>query len=80
VDELFEVVVDSGFVGMRKPDPGIYELTLERLGGVPAAECAFVDDIDVNCEGARKLGMHPVHFKDAPQAIAEVEAILTRER
>jgi epoxide hydrolase-like predicted phosphatase len=80
VDEVFEVVVDSAFVGARKPEPEIYELTLERLGGVPAAECAFVDDIDVNCEGARKLGMHPVHFKDAPQAIAEVEAILTRER
>ena len=34
LDEIFEVVVDSGFVGMRKPEPGIYELTLERLGGV----------------------------------------------
>ena len=36
VDELFEVVVDSAFVGLRKPDPAIYELTLERLGGVVA--------------------------------------------
>ena len=37
IDELFEVVVDSAFVGMRKPDPAIYSLTLERLGGVARA-------------------------------------------
>ena len=76
VDEIFEVVVDSGFVGMRKPDPRIYELTLERLGDVRAEECVFVDDIDVNCEAARELGMTPVHFVDAGQAIAEVEELL----
>ncbi len=80
LDEVFDVVVDSAFVGSRKPEPEIYELTLERLGGVPPEECIFVDDLDVNCEGARQRGMHPVHFKDAPQGIAEVEAILTRER
>ena len=53
IDELFEVVVDSAFVGLRKPDPAIYELTLERLGGVRAERCVFVDDLDVNCEAAR---------------------------
>src|SRR4029077_17406064 len=41
VDEIFEVVVDSAFVGMRKPEPGIYELTLERLGGVDAEVALF---------------------------------------
>ena len=56
VDEIFELVVDSGFVGCRKPEPRIYELTLERLG-VPAEACLFVDDVEVNCEGARKAGM-----------------------
>jgi epoxide hydrolase-like predicted phosphatase len=76
IDDIFEVIVDSGFVGMRKPDPRIYELTLERLGDVRAEECVFVDDIDVNCEAARALGMRPVHFVDAEQAIAEVEAAL----
>ena len=76
LDEIFEVVVDSGFVGMRKPDPRIYELTVERLGGVRAEECVFVDDIDVNCDAARALGMRPVHFRDAEQAIGEVEALL----
>jgi epoxide hydrolase-like predicted phosphatase len=73
IDEIFEVVVDSAFVGMRKPDPEIYELTLERLGGVEAGECLFLDDVDVNCEAARSLGMRAVHYRDADQAIAEVE-------
>ena len=51
VDEIFETVVDSAFVGMRKPDPAIYELTLERLDGIAAAECLFIDDTEVNCDG-----------------------------
>ena len=79
VDELFEVVVDSGFVGMRKPEPGIYELTLERLGsGVRADECLFVDDIEVNCDAARALGMTAIRFHDNEQAIAELNAALGR--
>jgi putative hydrolase of the HAD superfamily len=79
IDELFEVIVDSGFVGMRKPDPRIYELTLERLGDVRAEECVFVDDVDVNCDAAAALGMRPVLFHDAGQAIAAVEEILRTE-
>ena len=74
IDEIFEVVVDSAFVGMRKPDPEIYELTLERLGDVSADECLFVDDVDVNCETARSLGMQAVHYVDADQAVAEIRA------
>ena len=75
VDELFEVVVDSAFVGMRKPDPRIYELTLSRLG-LPARACAFVDDFEHNCDAAAALGMHAVRFRDTAQAIAELEAVL----
>jgi epoxide hydrolase-like predicted phosphatase len=75
VDEIFELVVDSAFVGMRKPDPEIYELTLERLG-LTAQECVFVDDIDVNCDAARALGMTAVHFVSSEQAIAEIETAL----
>jgi putative hydrolase of the HAD superfamily len=75
VDEIFETVVDSGFVGCRKPEPQIYELTLERIG-MPAEACLFVDDLAHNCEGARKAGMSAVHFRDNEQAIAEIRAAL----
>ncbi len=77
VDEIFEVVVDSAFVGMRKPEPAIYELTLERLGGIAPETALFVDDVEVNCDAARELGMHAVHFRDAEQAIGEVEEALS---
>ena len=76
VDELFEVVVDSAFVGLRKPDPAIFELTLARLGGVTPERCVFVDDLDVNCDAARELGMAAVRFESAGQAIPAIEAFL----
>jgi len=77
VDEIFELVVDSAFVGMRKPEPGIYELTVERLGdGIGAVDCLFVDDVEVNIEAARDLGMQTVHFQSNDQAIPEIEAAL----
>ena len=80
VDDIFELVVDSAFVGMRKPDPEIYELTLERLGdGITGEECVFVDDVDVNCDMARELGMRAVHYVSAEQAIADVEAALAAD-
>jgi putative hydrolase of the HAD superfamily len=75
VDEIFETVVDSGFVGCRKPESKIYALTLERIGRA-ASECLFVDDVLVNVEGARKAGLHAVHFQDNEQAIAEIRAAL----
>ncbi|HEX4753880.1 MAG TPA: HAD family phosphatase [Solirubrobacterales bacterium] len=75
VDEIFETVVDSGYVGYRKPERQIYEITLERLG-LPATACLFVDDLEVNCEAAGELGFTAVHYRDADQAIAEVRAAL----
>ena len=75
VDEIFETVVDSGFVGCRKPESKIYEITLARLG-LPAESCLFVDDVLVNCEGAEKAGMTAVHFQGNGQAIADVRSAL----
>jgi putative hydrolase of the HAD superfamily len=72
VDEIFSVVVDSAFVGARKPEPRIYEITLERLG-VPAHAALLVDDIELNCTAARDLGLRAVWFRDTDQAIAEIE-------
>jgi len=76
VDEIFELVVDSGFVGVRKPDPPIYELTIARLSGVSAEQCLFVDDLAVNVETAKAMGMHAVQFRDNEQAIPQIRALL----
>jgi putative hydrolase of the HAD superfamily len=75
VDEIFALVVDSAFVGCRKPEREIYELTLERLG-MPASACLFVDDVEANVEGARAIGLKAVHFRENDQAIAEIRAAL----
>jgi putative hydrolase of the HAD superfamily len=75
IDDVFEIVVDSAFVGTRKPEPEIYALTLERLG-LPAAACVFVDDLEPNVEAARDAGMEGIVFRDTAQAIAELEALL----
>jgi putative hydrolase of the HAD superfamily len=76
VDEIFELIVDSAFVGMRKPEPEIFQLTLERLGGVAPERCLFIDDIEHNVEAARELGMAAVHYRDNQQAIAEIRSAL----
>jgi putative hydrolase of the HAD superfamily len=75
IDDIFELVVDSAFVGIRKPDRAIYDLTLSRLG-VPAQACLFVDDLERNCDAARAAGMTAVVYRSPGQAIAEIRAIL----
>jgi len=78
LEELFEEVVDSSHVGMRKPERGIYELTCTRMGVAPT-ETIFVDDNLDNVEAARAYGMEAVHFGENPwDAIAEIDAILSR--
>jgi len=77
VDEIFEIIVDSAFVGIRKPEPEIYELTVERLGdGIGPSDCLFVDDVEVNIDAARQLGMQTVDFQSNEQAISETQAAL----
>jgi putative hydrolase of the HAD superfamily len=77
LDEIFELVVDSAFVGMRKPEHEIYHLTVERLGGgLRPEDCVFVDDIDLNCDAARAVGMTAVLFETTEQARAEIELAL----
>jgi len=74
IDDLFELVVDSAFVGMRKPEPEIYALTLERLG-LAGGACVFVDDLEPNVVAAREAGMHGIVYRDTAQAIAELDAL-----
>jgi putative hydrolase of the HAD superfamily len=73
--ELFDGVVISGEVGIRKPAPRIYELGAEAIG-LPAAVCVFVDDLPFNLPPAVELGMATVHHTDPRETIAELERLL----
>ena len=77
VDELFEAVIDSSAVGMRKPDPRIYQLALERMDVSRPESSAFLDDFEPNVTAARDLGMHGVLVgDDIVPALAELDQIL----
>ena len=74
--ELFDVFIESAVVGLRKPDPRIYELVCERLG-VHASEAVFLDDIGRNLKAARALGMTTIKVDSAPQALDELGTVLS---
>jgi epoxide hydrolase-like predicted phosphatase len=73
--DLFDDVVDSCDVGLRKPDPAIYRLSCERLGVAPEA-AVFLDDTRRHVEGARQVGLHAVLVRNPWDALAELDAIL----
>jgi putative hydrolase of the HAD superfamily len=74
-EELFDDIVDSHEVGLRKPNRAVYELALSRLKGT-ASRAAFLDDLPSNVEAAAALGMYGVLVDiDAAPAIAEVERL-----
>jgi putative hydrolase of the HAD superfamily len=76
VDELFDAVVDSSSVGIRKPNPAIFRHALDVLGGISPDEAVFLDDAEGNVEGARKAGLHAIHVVDADDALLELDALL----
>jgi putative hydrolase of the HAD superfamily len=79
VDDLFDVVVDSSAVGMRKPNPAIFTHTLDLLGGVAPDRAVFLDDVDTNLAGARLAGLRTILVGDPPAAaLAELDALLGR--
>ncbi len=71
----FDVFVESCVLGLRKPDPRIYEHTLARLG-VDAAAAVFLDDIGRNLKSARELGIATIKVDEPEQALIELEALL----
>jgi putative hydrolase of the HAD superfamily len=75
LEELFEEVVISGEVGMRKPDPDAYLHTAQRLGLRPE-ECVFVDDHDDNVEAAQRIGMRAVHHRETTETVEAMEQAL----
>jgi epoxide hydrolase-like predicted phosphatase len=74
-DELFDVVVISGEVGLRKPQPEIYLLAAKQLDAKPE-DCVFVDDFEVNAEGASAVGMLGIRHRTADETIPQLEEFL----
>jgi putative hydrolase of the HAD superfamily len=74
-DEIFDAVVISSEVRMRKPDPEIFQHAL-GLVGLPPQECAFVDDIEHNVRAAEELGIVGVHHTDAASTVPRLERLL----
>ncbi len=70
---LFDHIIESAKIGLRKPDPQIYRMMIEALG-VDPARCVYLDDLGVNLKPARQMGMTTIKVVDAGQALAELEA------
>ena len=70
---LFHVVIESSAVGLRKPDPRIYEMACEQLGVAPA-ETVFLDDLGINLKPARAMGMTTIKVVEPGAALDELEA------
>ena len=72
--EIFSLFVSSCFIGLRKPEIGIYRLALE-ITQHPPEQCCFIDDRALNLEAASRLGMHAIHMKDAEQLEQELRKL-----
>jgi putative hydrolase of the HAD superfamily len=72
---LFDIIIESSRVGVRKPDPAFYELACEALD-IKAEEAVFLDDLGINLKPARAMGMTTIKVTDPDAAIAELEAAL----
>ena len=75
LEELFDGVVISADIGVRKPSPEIYAVGAERIGLQPRA-CVFVDDLPFNLVPAAELGMATVHHQQAEETVPELERLL----
>lgn len=72
---MFDEVIESSKVGMRKPDPRIYALACERMRVAPF-EVVYLDDLGINLKPARELGMRTIKVTGEDQALADLEAML----
>jgi putative hydrolase of the HAD superfamily len=72
--ELFDAVIESAKIGIRKPDPRIYRMMCDALSVVPE-ECVYLDDLGGNLKPARAMGMHTIKVESGAQAIADLEAV-----
>ena len=75
VMKLFGVVIESSVVGLRKPDPRIYELACAQLG-IDATRTVYLDDLGINCKPAAAMGMRAIKVTDPDEALRELEALV----
>jgi putative hydrolase of the HAD superfamily len=75
LDQVTDLMVISSEDGLAKPDPRIYQLTLDRLGVRPE-EAIFVDDMLENVRAARQVGLIGLHFRTTPQILSEIRGLL----
>jgi putative hydrolase of the HAD superfamily len=73
--ELFDEVIESSRVGVRKPEPRFFELACERLGIAPS-QAVYLDDLGNNLKPARAMGMHTIKVEHPSSALDELEAVL----
>jgi putative hydrolase of the HAD superfamily len=79
--DMFDVIVESSVEGVRKPEPEIYLRALDRLSDavgrrIEATDCAYLDDLGINCKPARALGFSTIKVVDPDVAIAELSALV----
>ena len=72
---MFEVVIESAKVGLRKPDPRIYQMACDELQ-VGAERCVYLDDLGINCKPAAALGMRAIKVVDPDEALSDLEKIV----
>lgn len=72
---MFDVIIESSKVGVRKPDPRFYRMACDELGIQPS-EAVFLDDLGVNLKPARAMGMATIKVVDPYQALAELEDLI----
>jgi putative hydrolase of the HAD superfamily len=78
-DDVFDEMIISAEVGLIKPDPRIYRLALEKLGAQPE-ESVFLDDVLVNVEAARTVGMNAIQFTQLEKTLEELKQLLSNHR
>ncbi len=79
VDELFDFVVDSSSVGVRKPDPRIFEIAIKHLDGIDPSQTLFLDDYQANVDAAREFGLQSMLVTtDLDAVILELDELLSK--
>jgi epoxide hydrolase-like predicted phosphatase len=78
-EDAFDLMVISGEVGLTKPEQGIFELALVKLG-VEASQAVFVDDMSRNVEGARRAGLHAIQFRNPQQLKQDLDQLLSESQ